>query len=135
MANTLKLRILTPSKVEVDAEVLKVFTETITGKVQFLANHAPIIMSTRPCITEYEDVNGDKKALFTSKGVINLSKNELVLCCDAAENPDEIDLSRAEEAKARAEKRLKDRSNIDVARAEAALARAMMRIETKKYND
>lgn len=134
MANTFKLRILTPSKVEVDEEVEKVFTETTTGKIQFLSNYAPSIMSTKTCITEYV-VNGEKKALFTANGVINLKNNELILCCDAAENPDEIDLNRAEEAMQRAENRLKDSSKIDIARAKAALVRAMVRIDVKKYND
>lgn len=133
MTKTLKLKILTPSKVEVDEEVEKVFTDTKGGKIEFLANHAPIILSTKTCITEYVDINGTKKTLFTSNGVINLKNNELVLCCDAAEYPDEIDLDRAEEAKARAEKRLHESNKVDVTRAEAALARAVIRIGLKKF--
>ena len=134
MANTLKLMILTPSKIEVDEEVQQVFTETVNGKVEFLANHAPIILSTKDCIIEYTNISGERKKLFTSSGVINLKNNELVLCCDAAETSEEIDLNRAEEAKERAEKRLSDKTKVDVARAEAALARAMTRIKFKNGN-
>ena len=132
MAKALKLNILTPSKVVIDQEVQSVFTESYNGKVEFLANHAPIILSTITGVTEYLDIAGQRKKLFTSKGIINLKNNELVLCCDAAEYPEEIDLERARRAKERAEKRLQDKSKIDVARAEAALNKALIRISLKK---
>ena len=54
-----------------------------------------------------------------------------MLCVDAAEWPKDIDVSRAKEAKERAESRLSNRDkDIDVKRAEIALVRAFARIET-----
>ncbi|RKY19726.1 MAG: F0F1 ATP synthase subunit epsilon, partial [Planctomycetota bacterium] len=51
---------------------------------------------------------------------------------EAAELPNEIDIKRAEEAKARAEKRLQQakagKKDVDVVRAEAALKRALLRL-------
>lgn len=110
------------------------FTSTSSGLIEILPNHAPIILSTVPCVTIIYDKQGNKRELFTSKGVINLSNNEIMFCSDAAEFAEDIDLSRAESAKERAEKRLQDSSKIDVARAKLALARAMTRIDLKKHS-
>lgn len=134
MAKTFVLKVLTPSRTVIDEEVQKVFLNTVNGMLEFLPGHAPIILSTVPCVTVIYDKEGNKRELFTSKGVVNLSNNELVFCSDAAETPEEIDMARAESAKERAEKRLKETSKFDVARAKAALARAMIRIELKKQS-
>ena len=75
-----------------------------------------------------EQADGKRVELFTSKGVVNVEKNEVTFCCDAAESKDDIDLERAKKAKDRAEERIKDPSNYDVERAKLALARATLRI-------
>ena len=56
---------------------------------------------------------------------------KLNFCCGSSETKDEIDSGRAEEAKQRAEKRLKD-EKFDQQRVEAALSRAIARLELKK---
>lgn len=134
MAKTFRLKVITPSKMVINEEVEKVFVKTVNGIVEFLPNHAPIIMSTVPSVTVYYDKEGNKKELFTSRGVINLNNNEIMFCSDAAEFAEEIDLDRAEKAKERAENRIKESSKFDVARAQAALARAMVRIDLKKHS-
>ena len=51
---------------------------------------------------------------------------------EIAEWPDEIDVNRANEAKQRAEKRIKDAdSSVNMARAEAALKRSLARLSAK----
>lgn len=48
------------------------------------------------------------------------------------ESPEEIDLRRAEEAKARAEERLRSKNpDVDLQRAEVALKKAITRIQVK----
>ena len=52
------------------------------------------------------------------------------MLADTVENPDEIDEKRAQEAKQRAEERLKQRqSMMEYARSKAALNRAMARLK------
>lgn len=52
---------------------------------------------------------------------------------EVAEWPDEIDANRAEEARIRAERRLKEESGeIDTMRAELALRRALVRLSLRK---
>lgn len=130
MANTFKLKIMTPNKVKMDEEVLSIITKTSEGKIEILANHASIVINTIPCITEVTKANGEKVNLFTSSGIIGFKNNELNFCCGSSETKEEIDTGRAEDAKQRAEKRLKD-EKFDQERAEAALDRALARLELK----
>ena len=65
-----------------------------------------------------------------SGGFLEVRPDRVIVLADAAERADEIDVARAEEAKRRAEERLKERvSDVDVARAETALQRAMVHLE------
>lgn len=58
--------------------------------------------------------------------------NTVTLIVNDIESPEEIDLRRAEEAKARAEERLKSKDpNLDYQRAEVALKKAITRIHVK----
>ena len=72
---------------------------------------------------------GEEKKFFLSSGILKVNTEEVVILCDAAEWPEEIDKKRAEEAKKRAEERLSKKDGVDIKRAEFALMRAIKRIE------
>ena len=91
-------------------------------------------MSSVPSITSYYDSEGNKKELFTSTGVINLSDNTIMFCTEVAEFAEDINLERAQASKERAENRIKEASKFDVNRAKASLNRAKIRIELKKHS-
>ena len=58
--------------------------------------------------------------------------NTVTLIVNDIESPEEIDLRRAEEAKARAEERLRSKNpDVDLQRAEIALKKAITRIQVK----
>jgi F-type H+-transporting ATPase subunit epsilon len=133
MAKTFKLKILSLEKVVLEEEVEKVFAKTAGGDLEILSDHAPIIVSTIPCVTVISDKDGNKIELVTSNGVINMANNELTFCLGSAELAEEIDLDRARDAKERAEERIKDSLNYDVERAKLSLARAITRINFKEH--
>ena len=131
MSRTLKVKIITLNNVILEENIAKIFIKSKDGKLEVMAGHAPMITSIVPNITILEDLDGNKTELFTSKGVANISADEAVFCCDAAETKDEIDLERAKKAKDRAIERLKDQSMYDVERAKSSLERAELRINFK----
>ena len=64
-------------------------------------------------------------------GFAEILPEEITILAEAAEWPDEIDMARAQAARERAEKRIREhRANTDMARAETALQRAVARIGT-----
>ena len=77
--------------------------------------------------------NGERKCYANGEGLINVTKEKVVLILESIEAKNEIDINRAKEAKRRAEERLKEPLNIDVERATKALVRANNRISV--YED
>ena len=130
MKNILKLTIITPEKEFYSGEVLDLVTENELGKIGFLPEHIAMVTVLKPSVTTFTEPDGKKRKAFTSSGVLSINNDEVNIMCDACEWPEEIDINRAEEAKKRAEMRLKE-PGINMDRTEVALKRALMRIKAR----
>lgn len=131
MADTIKLKIITPERKAYEGEVIDLTTENDIGRLEILPNHVPMVTSIVPTVTTFTTVDGKKLKLFTSTGVLKIEKNELDLLSEDVQWPQEIDVSRAEEAKKKAELLLREKENIDYKRAELKLKRALARLRTR----
>lgn len=131
MANLIKLNIISPSRDTITENVISLKTAASDGEIVCLANCAPIIIATVPTATEYTSESGEQRKIFTSSGIIYIKDNIINFCCDSANYKEEIDIKRAEEAKERAENRLKGKEDIDIERAIRSLARANARLSLK----
>jgi F-type H+-transporting ATPase subunit epsilon len=135
--NTLYLEIITPSKVGYKGNITSLTVPGSKGNFQVLFNHAPIISSLEIGEIKIVEQNGNQTLFATSGGTIEVSHNKIIILAESFERSDEIDIKRAEEAKKRAEERLrkKKEEEIDSFRAEIALKRALnrLRISHKHY--
>jgi len=128
MAGTFSLRIVSP-----EGNVLKEDVEFAVlpgglGELGILPNHAPLISGLNVGVLRYT-LNSTIKRVAITGGFAEVIDNSVTVLADAAELSEEIDLTRAVEAKERATKRLaSNASEIDVRRAEYALRRAAARI-------
>ena len=76
---------------------------------------------------------GQVREAALMSGFIEVLPDQVIIMAEVVEWPEEIDIKRAEEARIRAERRLKSQSGeVDVARAELALKRALVRLEMRK---
>ncbi len=127
----LQLEIITPSKIGYKGNVVSVTVPGSKGNFQVLFNHAPIISSLEIGEVKVEEEGGNKLDFATGGGTIEVSNNKIIILAESLEKADEIDIKRAEEAKKRAEERLKKRRDpdIDDLRAELALKRALNRLK------
>lgn len=135
MTESVNLKIITPDKEFYNEQIVQLNTESIEGKIGILPKHIPLIAALKPNISEITTVNGEKKTFFSSTGVLRVTKNEVIMLCDACEWPENIDVERAKQSKERAEKRLKEKNDInsiDVDRAKLSLLRALIRTKIKK---
>lgn len=133
MGKLIKLNIVAPGREVLTEEIVSLATTEGDGKIEFLANYAPTIIATIPTITTYTTIDGNKKKLFTSSGIVYIKDNIINFCCDSFNLPEEIDRDRAEQSLKRAQERLnnKEKNNIDIERAKRAEARAKARLELK----
>ncbi len=124
------LKIITPDRVFFEEEVSMVEFNTVEGEVGIYKNHIPMTMIVAPGILTITQGTEVKEAALHA-GFTEVLPDQVTILAEIIEWPSEIDLSRAEEAKARAEERLKERApGTDLNRAELALKRAVARIES-----
>jgi len=127
------LEIVTPEKQIFSGMVDSVTIPATTGYLGILPGHAPLLAELG--IGEVSYRAGDQtEYLFCSWGFAEVLAERVVLLAQTAEMASDIDIKRAEEAKARAEKRLYSKDpDIDAARAELALLRAIARLDAVKH--
>ena len=135
MMAELNLEIITPEKPVLKEQIESVTIPGSLGGFQILKDHAPLISSFEIGIIKVK--NGTSENYFTtSGGTVEVNHNRVLVLADSIEKVSEIDQNRAEQAKQRAEERLKRKheEDIDEARARAALERALNRLNAvKKY--
>lgn len=134
---TLTLRVITPDKIALDAQVSAVTVPAVDGEIGILPRHAPMIASLATGILRYTD-GGKKHALFVSGGFAEVRGETVRVVTEAGERPDEIDEARAREAEKRARERIAtgkaaQGDPVDMLRAEAALRRALLRLSAREY--
>ncbi len=124
-----KLEIVTPQKAVFNGEVTSFSAPGITGGFQVLYNHAPLLSAITTGKSKFQDTQGKVTNVATSGGFVEVKANHVVMLAETAELSGDIDIARAQEAKARAQKRLQEKNaEIDFERARAALARAINRL-------
>ena len=128
MADLFRLQIITPERKFYDGEASMVELSTTEGDIGVYRNHIPLTAIVAPGVLKIHEEGGVKEAALMS-GFIEI----LPIMAEVAEWPEEIDANRAEDAKVRAERRLKEESGeIDAMRAELALRRALVRLSLRK---
>ncbi|SHH82272.1 ATP synthase F1 subcomplex epsilon subunit [Caloranaerobacter azorensis DSM 13643] len=126
------LEIVTPDRKFFEDEVEMVIVRGIEGDIGILKNHTPMVTPLSIGKIRIKK-DGEIKEAAIAGGYIEITKNKTTVITDAAEWPEEIDVRRAEEAKKRAEQRLKSgKGEIDVVRAQIALKKALNRLELAK---
>lgn len=130
MPGEMTLQIITPERTELKDETTSAVVIPVTdGSMGILYNHAPMVASLRIGVLRYKQ-GGAYKRVAISGGFMELNNNKITILADTAEAGETVDVMRAQEARKRAEARLRDRTaNIDRVRAEAALQRAIARLK------
>ncbi len=130
MATLLRLEIITAEQVTHQEEVDAVIAPGIAGQLTILPNHAPLMTMIEPGELTLRKGN-EETFIAVTGGYLEVLDNKVLVLADAAEHAEEIDVSRAERAKQRAEEMLRSGapSDIDQARVEAALRRSLARLK------
>ena len=129
MANTFNLKIYATDKVVYDGDCESIVLPATDGEYALLANHEDLLIALVLGETRFV-VNGETNVFFTGLGFAYVQNNSVVVFVETAERPEEIDIRRAEEAKERAEEKLRqEMSRQEYYHSKASLARAMSRMK------
>jgi F-type H+-transporting ATPase subunit epsilon len=130
MADKIKLRVVTPSRLMFDEAVDEVTAVGELGEFGVLPNHISFLSTLVPGEMSYKQ-GANKRMLAVSGGYAEVLDNVMTVLAPAAEFGSEIDSARAQRAKERAEKQLAElnREEKDFELAEVALQRALVRLQ------
>ena len=130
--NKIALTVITPSRKMYSGEADMVIMRTKSGDVGIMHGHQPMVTVLGYGVMRIQNEGEEDKTAAVFGGFAEINSEGITVLTDAAEWAEDIDLSRAEEARKRAEERLRSRSaDIDILRAEMALKRSLIRIGLK----
>lgn len=135
----LKVEIVTPDGLSYENPAAQlVVVRTVDGELGILPHHAPIIVPLSIDEVRIKNSRDSKEQdiVAINGGIMEVRDDVLTIIADSAEKSSDIDVSRAERAKQRAEKIIeeaKKEHDIDqLRRAEVALSRAINRINVSR---
>lgn len=140
MDQYLTVNVVTPNGLVYDHHARIVVAKTTDGEIGILPHHAPIIAPLLIDEVRVKRIDSDTHVdwIAVNGGVLEVRDNLVSIVADSAERERNIDVSRAERAKQRAEKQIeeaREKDDIDqLRRATVALHRALNRINVSKHS-
>ena len=134
LPESIQLIVVTPERQLLRESVLEVGVPGLDGQLGILPGHAPLMTELGIGELSYRTSSSSHPVvLAVISGFAEVLPDRVTVLAETAERAEEIDLARAEEAKARAEKRLSaSDTNLDWDRANIALQRSLIRIQVAR---
>jgi F-type H+-transporting ATPase subunit epsilon len=134
LPDAIQLVVVTPERQLLRETVVEVEIPGKEGQLGVLPGHAPLMTELGIGALSYKmAASSQPVTLAVIQGFAEVLPDRVTILAETAERAEEINLARAEAAKARAEKRLASNdTNIDWDRAVVSLERALIRIQVAK---
>ncbi|MBE6862976.1 MAG: ATP synthase F1 subunit epsilon [Ruminococcus sp.] len=132
MAKTFHLEIIATDRIFYQGDCEHLVITAIDGLVGIMAGHEPIVTTLPTGELKYM-VDGKWNYAAISGGFIQVMPDSSIILADNCELPEEIDIKRAQEARERAQERLRQKQSIkEYYQTQAALNRAMNRLKVSQ---
>ena len=132
LPTTIQLQVVTPDRLLVNEVVDEVQVPGSEGYFGVLPGHTPLLADLAVGELWYRQ-GQEKHFLSVAFGFCEVLPDRVTVLARIAERAEDIDVTRAEEAKQRAEQRLAQMSDIDYERARAALTKSLMRLQVSSH--
>ena len=108
-----KFEIVTPERIVLKDNVQQIVVPTTSGEITVLPGHIPLVSSLEAGVIETKNEKGESNVMSISGGFIEVLKDKVVILADTAERAEELDESRINNARTRAETAKKDVRTFD----------------------
>lgn len=136
--DTMHLVVTTPNGVVYENDAREVTLETESGQITVLHHHTPLVSVLKPGEMIVRKGKDEEHHFALSGGILEVREGgAVVILADAGERAEDIDLEKAEKARARVEEALKEKETLDevaIARFEAELANELLRLRVGGRN-
>lgn len=132
MADTLRLEIVTPQAIVFSEDVHMVTLPAIEGEMGVYPQHVRLITQVVPGeLTVSKD--GEDRFIAVGEGLVEITPTRVAIVTDMAVPAEQVDEAKIEEARARAEARLREKiGDEEVATVNASLARSLAQLQVKR---
>ncbi len=125
-----RLEVISPERIFYSGDVEMLELTTTEGEIGIYADHIPLTTIIAPGVMTITETGSQLKQAAVLEGFMEITQEKVTVLAQSCEWPEEIDTNRAQEARARAERRLKSSdANINMSRAELALRKSLIRLE------
>lgn len=122
----LQVELVSPERILFSGEAREVEARTAGGDIAFLEGHVPFIGTLQVHPVRIHLLDGTVEEVAVHEGFVECAHDRVTILSDVAELKSQIDVARAQAAKARAEA---NTEKLDDAEVEAALRRAHVRLQ------
>ena len=139
---TIRLEIVSPDQSVYDEDISMLIVRSTGGELGILPRHAPLVTGLIPHAMRVKVAGNTEQLIAVAGGFMEVTPEKITVLASAAEDPEHIDVNRAENAYRRAKKRIEAYKQhtataeepIDYHRAELALERAKARLTATHTN-
>lgn len=136
---TLKFSITTPERVVFSGDADYLHLNTALGEIGIYPNHTPLVSIVKPGVVTVRQ-GSEEHYLAVSGGYVEVQANTVTVLADTAERADEINVDRAEAARARAQQLMSEtvkHEDVDYAGLASKMEKELARVRAarKKYRD
>ena len=130
----LDLEIITPTEVVFKDEADEVIIPTVDGEIAILPNHVGLLTKIKPGELTVKK-SGKEIHLAITGGFLEINENKVSILADYAVRAENIEIARAEEARQRAERAMKEKgSENNFLVADAELRKSLLELKVaRKY--
>ena len=131
MPETLRLEIVTPQGTTFSEDVGMVTLPAVEGQIGVYPQHVRLITQIVP--GEVIVSGAEERYIAVGEGLVEITRDRVVVVTDMAIPADQIDEAKAEEARARAAARLQEKlSDEEVATVNASLVRSLAQLQVRR---
>jgi F-type H+-transporting ATPase subunit epsilon len=131
MPETLRLEIVTPQGTTFSEDVAMVTLPAVEGQIGVYPQHVRLITEIVP--GEVIVSGTEERYIAVGEGLVEITRDRVVVVTDMAIPADQIDEAKAEEARARAAARLQEKlSDEEVATVNASLVRSLAQLQVRR---
>jgi F-type H+-transporting ATPase subunit epsilon len=132
MANTLKLEIVTPEAKVFSDDVEMVTLPGVEGEMGIFPQHVPLVTQIVPGEVAVRK-GGEEFFLAVGEGFVEITGDRVAILADMAVRAENVDESKAEEARRRAEARLAEHlDDEEAAMVQASLAKSLAQLRVRR---
>ncbi|SRR5258706_1262200 len=126
------VQVVTQEKTLIDEEVDEIVVPTVTGEIAILPHHVPLVTQIAPGELILKS-HGKSESFVVVGGFLEVSAKNVSILADYAIHGNDISVVKAEEARARAEKIMKEhKSGEDFALAQGEFLKAIAELKVAR---